>query len=436
MNNLKYDFSNLFADSIGEQHGLKQSDVEGLHDKAKKSHEKLSETRARGDIGFYDLPNDKANAEQILEVKKLICSRFENLVVLGIGGSALGVRCLENALLPPYYNMLPARGRRGCPRLFVCDNVDPDAFEPLLEILDWKQTCINVVSKSGRTTETISQFFMTKDILVRKFGGEKWRDHVIVTTDPNTGPLRRIAREEKLRSFSVPVNVGGRFSVLSSVGLLPAACAGVDIKALLDGAADAAKAYSEFDLENNPVYMNAVIHYLYDTLKSVRISVMMPYSSLLEKFSDWYAQLLAESLGKEGKGPTPVKAVGVTDQHSQLQLYMEGPRDKVLTILGVEQFERNTTLQKNLPEPFEYLSSHSLSEILKAEERATSNSLKEAGRPHLSLTMKKVDEYGLGALLMAYQIQIAYMGMLYDINPFNQPGVELSKKLTKEILSK
>lgn len=436
MDTLKYDFTNLFADSVGDANGLKQSDVEALHDKTSRAHEKLAETRKRGEIGFYDLPNDKTNVENILEMAKMVCSRFENILVLGIGGSALGTRCLESALLPLHYNMLPARGRRGCPRIFVCDNIDPDAFEPMLDFLDWKQTCVNVVSKSGRTTETIAQFFMAKDILIRKFGRERWRNHVIVTTDPNTGPLRRIAREENLRSFPVPVNVGGRFSVLSSVGLFPSACVGIDIKALLAGAADAADKYSNYNLEENSVYTNAILHYLFDELKKVRLSVMMPYSSGLEKFSAWYAQLLAESLGKEGKGPTPVKAVGVTDQHSQLQLFMEGPRDKVVTFVTVENFYNKTTLQPNLPEPFEYLSKHSLDEILKAEHTATSNALKEAGRPNLTVTLKKVDEYNLGALLMAYQIQTAYMGMLYDINPFNQPGVELGKKITKEILSK
>lgn len=436
METIKYNFSNVFADAVGEPYGLNKSDIESVHEKAKRAHEKLSDTKKRGDIGFYDLPEDKENIKNILEMAKLIGSRYENLLVLGIGGSALGLRCLEKALLPTEYNLLPARGRRGCPRLFVCDNVDPDEFEPLLEMLDWKQTCVNVISKSGRTTETMSQFLMVRDILIKKFGREKWGDHVIVTTDPNTGPLRRIAKEENLKSFPVPVNVGGRFSVLSSVGLLPAACVGMDISAILSGAEAMVKRCSEFNLEKNPAYVNAVIHYLFDIKKNARISVMMPYSSKLEKFSDWYVQLLAESLGKEGKGPTPVKAVGVTDQHAQLQLFMEGPRDKVITIVGLEEFSCETKLPNGISEPFEHLSGHSLREILQAEQNATSSALKEAGRPHVNLSMKKLDEYHLGALLMAYQIQIAYMGMLYDINPFNQPGVELSKKITKEILSK
>lgn len=435
MDTVKFDFSNLFTDSIGEASGLKKLDIDSLQDKARAAHEKLSQTRSRGEIGFYDLPDDTRNVEKILDTAKKVGSRYENLLVLGIGGSALGLRCLASALLPPNYNLLPARGRRGCPKLFVCDNIDPDDFEPLFDILDWKQTCVNVVSKSGRTTETMSQFFLVRELLIKKFGREKWRDHVIVTTDPNTGPLRRLAREEDLVSFSVPVNVGGRFSVLSSVGLLPAACVGIDIKALLAGAADMRDASGEFDLDKNSVYMNAVLHYLFDKLKGVRISVMMPYSSGLEKFSDWYAQLLAESLGKEGKGLTPVKAVGVTDQHSQLQLYMDGPVDKVITILGLKGFSRSTPLPQDMPEPFEYLSGKNLQTVLKAEEAATSRALKEAGRPHLALTVEKLDEYHMGALLMAYQIQIAYMGMLYEINPFNQPGVELGKKITKEILS-
>lgn len=436
METIKYDFSNLFADSVGKDHGIKQSDIDSVQVEAKSAHDKLAQTRSRGEVGFFDLPEDRKSTEDILDMAKRIGSRYENLLVLGIGGSALGMRCLADALLPAYYNMLPARGRRGCPKLYISDNIDPDEFEPLLDLLDWKQTCVNVISKSGRTTETISQFYLVRELLIKKYGREKWAEHVVVTTDPATGPLRTLAREEGLKNFPVPVNVGGRFSVLSPVGLFPAACCGIDIKMMLQGAADMRHRCSEFNLDTNPAYMNAVCHYLFDELKDISISVMMPYSSRLEKFSDWYAQLLAESLGKEGKGSTPVKAVGVTDQHSQLQLYMEGPRDKVITIAGVENFERGARLPGNMPEPFEYLSNHNLQEILKAEENATSSALKEAGRPHIKITLARLDEYNIGALLMAYQIQIAYQGMLYEINPFNQPGVELSKKLTKEILTR
>lgn len=435
MDTIKYDFSNLFVDSIGEEHGLKQKDITSFDKKAATAHERLSKARGRGEVGFYDLPGDAKNVEKCLETAKMVASRYENMLVLGIGGSALGLRCLADALLPANYNLLPARGRRGHPKIFICDNIDPDHFEPLLELFDWKQTCINVISKSGRTTETMAQFFMVRDILLKKFGRERWREHVVVTTDPNTGPLRRVAREEGLVSFAVPINVGGRFSVMSPVGLFPAACIGLDIRALLQGAADMAATCSVPDPDKNPAYMNAIAHYLFDQLKGIRISVMMPYSQGLERFSDWYAQLLGESLGKEKKGLTPVKAVGVTDQHSQLQLYMDGPTDKVITILGLDQFSCNTKLPLGLMEPFEYISGHSLKDILKAEEAGTSRALKEAGMPHLTVAMEKLDEYHLGALLMAYQIQIAYMGMLYEINPFNQPGVELGKKITRELLS-
>lgn len=436
MNTIKFDFENLFSGSVGEKYGLSRAEVEGFADKVRAAHERLAQTRSRGEIGFYDLPSDTENVDRILDTAKRICSRFENILVLGIGGSALGMKCLANALLPPYFNMLPARGRRGFAKLFVCDNIDPDGFEPIFELLDWKQTCVCVISKSGRTTETMAQFFLVKEILIKKFGREKWREHVVIITDPNTGPLRSIAKEEGINSFSVPVNVGGRFSVLSSVGLFPAACVGIDIKNLLAGAVDVLAHCSQPDLNSNPVYMNAVVHYLFDTVKNIRVSVMMPYADGLEKFSDWYAQLFAESLGKEGKGPTPVKALGVTDQHSQLQLYMEGPFDKLITLVTVEEFGKESRLPGNLSEPFEYLSNHSLSEILDAERKGTSGALKEAHRPHLTVTLKKLDEYNVGGLLMAYQIQIAFMGILYGINPFNQPGVELSKKITKEILTR
>lgn len=434
METIKFDFTGVFEDVIGGENGLSRAELDAQIDKAGAAHEKLAQTRSRGEIGFYDLADETGQIEKIQDMAKRVQSRYENLLVLGIGGSALGMRCLAQALLSPYYNSLPARGRNGCPKLYVCDNIDPDYFEPLFELLDWKQTCVNVISKSGRTTETMAQFFLVKDILVKKFGRDGWRDHVIVTTDPNTGPLRRIAREENLASLPVPINVGGRFSVLSPVGLLPAACCGININELLEGASDMVRRCSEPNIDNNPAYMNALIHYIFDSERRRNISVMMPYSDGLDKFSDWYSQLFAESLGKSGKGPTPVKALGVTDQHSQLQLYMDGPQDKVITIVGVGEFSHGTKLPRELHEPFEYLSEHSLIDVIKAEEKATIEALKQAFRPVVTLTLPKLCAYSMGQLFMAYQIQIAYAGMLYGINPFNQPGVELGKKITKEKL--
>jgi glucose-6-phosphate isomerase len=432
MDAIRYDFSGASSDVIGES-GIDDSLISKVSDRAASAFSKMSEAAKRGELGFLSLPDDIDVVERLESEATKLSSRFENLLVLGIGGSALGLKLIQEALLPPYYNLLPARGRRGYPRLFVCDNIDPDAFEPLLDILDWKQTAVSVISKSGTTTETISQFMRIKDILVKKYGKEKWVSYVYIITDPESGPLRRLATEEGIKSFSVPVNVGGRFSVLSPVGLFAAAATGVDIRSLLAGARDIRDASSSFSLES-PILKNAIIHCLYDESKGVNISVMMPYSERLRSFGDWYAQLLAESLGKEGKGMTPLPSVGVTDQHSLLQLYMDGPQDKLITILGVDEFARNERLPSDVPEAFSYLKGHSLAEILKAEENATVLALRKAKRPCIRVSIKKIDEYHIGALIMAYEIQVSFMGMFYGINPFNQPAVELGKRITKEIL--
>lgn len=434
MNNIKYDFNNLFSENIGDQSGIDKNLIDKYKDKSVSAHNRLMQARQRGEVGFYDLPDNVDEIQKIIEVSKRVRSKYENMVVLGIGGSALGLRCLSTSILSPYYNFMPAGGRGGCPRLFICDNIDPDSFEPLLQMLDWRQTCVCIISKSGRTTETISQFFLVRELLIKKYGREKWKDHVFIITDPKTGPLRRMANEENIETFNVPVNVGGRFSVLSSVGLFPAACVGLDINSLMDGARDMAKKCTLAEVEENPAYMNGLLNCIFNIEKKVNMSVLMPYADGLEKFSDWYAQLLGESLGKEGKGITPIKALGVTDQHSQLQLYMAGPNDKIITILGVDEFKHNSKLPSNMSEPFEYLSNHSFSDVINAERIATVKALTDAKRPLVLITVDKLNEYNMGALFMAFEIQVAYMGMLMGINPFNQPGVELGKKITKDIL--
>jgi glucose-6-phosphate isomerase len=269
-------------------------------------------------------------------------------------------------------------------------------------------------------------------MLKTRLGG-RWKDHVYVITDPEKGPLRRFVNEEKVQSFGVPPKLGGRYSVLSSVGLFPAACLGIDVEAVLDGATSVANACREADLETNPAYKDAAIAYILNQKKGKDILVMMPYADHLALFADWYAQLTAESLGKNGKGMTPVKALGSTDQHSQIQLYMDGPNDKLITILNVEEFKKNTAIT-HVFEAFDHLKGHGLGDILSASRKATTQALSIAKRPNITVTLPKVTPEAVGELFMHYEIFTAMMGALYQINPFDQPGVELGKKLTKEIL--
>jgi glucose-6-phosphate isomerase len=427
MANLKFDFSGAFAENIGNEHGITSDDIKRILPTLQ---------NIRIDFPFIRLASDKQLVNDIKYAADQVRCKFQNLVVLGIGGSALGLKTLAQAILPPYFNMLDTKSRGGAPRLFVCDNIDPDHFSALTKMLDWKETCVNVISKSGKTIETLAQFYIIRDILIKKLSARRWKEHTIITTDQNSGPLRTIAGEEKIPTFPVPQDISGRYSVLSAVGLFPAACAGIDIHSLLSGAADMANTCKDPNIENNPALKNAAIHYIMDTIKHHSISVMMPYSDSLALFADWYAQIWAESLGKKGAGPTPVKALGVTDQHSQLQLYMEGPNDKIITIVGAEKFRSKISIPDIASKENSYIGGRDLGEILSIEQKATTLALKQVSRPSITVTLPEISEYAIGQLIMLYQIQTAVSGKLYGINPFDQPGVELGKKLTREMLSR
>jgi len=431
---LNFDFSNCRAEVVGFEHGITQDDLKVVAPKIDSSHKQMQKWLSSGEAFFLDSPFEKGLAERLRLAAREVRDSFDNLVVLGIGGSSLGLKCLSSACLPPYFNDLDYKHRKNSPRLFVCDNIDPDSFSALLEILNLKETCFNVISKSGKTTETMAQFSMVLPILKTKFGN-RWKDHVFITTDPVSGPLRKFADEESVRTLDVPPKLGGRFSVLSSVGLFPAACLDIDIESVLDGAMAMVKRCKEISLETNPAYMNAVIFEIMRYIKKKNISVMMPYADHLALFADWYVQLFAESLGKEGKGMTPVKALGSTDQHSQIQLYMDGPNDKIITFLGVERFKKVNAITHPL-ESFDYIRGHSLGNILIASQKATTEALKVAKRPSITITLTDVCPKTMGELFMFYEISVAFMGALSQINPFDQPGVELGKRLIKDMLSK
>jgi len=434
---LKLDFDNLMSDAVGTSDGLTGSDISALAESTKMAHRRFGEWRHSQDAIFFDIVSDRSLTEGIAEKAEDVAANFDNLVVLGIGGSALGLRCAAQALLPPFWNLRSKQERRGRPRLFVCDNIDPESFAGLMGMLDISRTCFTVISKSGGTTETASQFLIAKSHLEEALG-DGWRKNVVAVTDPEKGILRQIVNDEGLASFPVPSMLGGRFSVLCAVGLFPAACVGIDIEGLVGGARSMAERCQADTLDENPAYKTGGFHYWFDAKKGKNMSVMIPYSDALSLASDWYAQLWAESLGKNGGGSTPVKALGATDQHSQVQLYMEGPKDKVFTFVGVERFrvDEKTTRISRPYDAYEYLDGKDMGTILKAEELATSRALASEGRPNMTVTMPEVDAEHLGEFFMLYETATAFAGALYGINPFNQPGVELGKRLTKEILGK
>ena len=433
---IKINFENLTADSIGNENGLTGDEFEGLFAMAPNAYKKLNNWRESKDALFYDITMDDGVLAGITDKANAIAERFENVVVLGIGGSALGLRAASEALLPPHWNVRSNEVRKGRPRLFICDNVDPESFAGLLDLIDIERTCFTIISKSGRTTEPAALFMLAMKQLKDKTG-DRWREHLVVITDPEGGELRPMVKEEGLTSFEIPPKLGGRFSVLSPVGLFPAACVGIDIESLVAGARNMAKRCSEATPQENPAYNIGASHYWYYLKKNKNISVMFAYSNALLMTADWYSQLWAESLGKKGLGQTPVRALGATDQHSQVQLYMDGPSDKIFTFIGVDKFrtKANDTLITNASEGFEYLDGHDLGAILKAEQKATTAALAKMGRPSLTVTFPEINAEHLGEFFMLYELATVYAGALYDIDPFNQPGVELGKKLTKEILT-
>jgi glucose-6-phosphate isomerase len=327
----------------------------------------------------------------------------------------------------------------------VADNIDPEGFNVLLDSLDVRKTVFNVISKSGATAETMSQFLIIHDRLKRDLGKTTLKDHLLISTDPTGGVLRKIVESLDINSLEVPPGVGGRFSVMTAVGLAPLAMAGVDIAGLLAGAG---LCQNEFGAEpmNNKAALFAGLNWYLSTKKKRPSLVMMPYADSLGQVADWFGQLWNESLGKgrllSGKeaatGQTAIKALGATDQHSQLQLYMEGPKDKTVCFLRTENFRNNVAIPKIFEEYPElaYLGGRSMGELINFEQRGTARALAASGRPNFTLSMPQVTPASLGYLMHMLEVATVISGVLYKIDPLDQPGVELGKKYTYGLMGR
>ncbi|MGA1841188.1 MAG: glucose-6-phosphate isomerase [bacterium] len=438
----RLDVNNMMADILGAGNGITVDMIKAVHKEVSSAHQQIKERRAEGKMGFTELPYQGETVDLINQTADNISKSFENFVVLGIGGSALGPIAIHTALLSDFYNFSISEKRKHRPRIFVLDNIDPDRIESLMDFLDDKldKTIFNVVTKSGGTAETLANFLVFRDRLRRRLRKDKVSDHFLVTTDPESGTLRQIAIEEGYQIVTIPKGVGGRFSVFTPVGLLPAAVAGIDIHSLLAGAREMDRLCQNEDIWENPAYLKGTLDYVADRSAGKKIQVMIPYSHRLRDVADWFRQLWAESLGKkynqEGKevyaGTTPVKALGVTDQHSQLQLYLEGPNDKVITFLSVEEHSHQTQIPRdfNDKEGVAYLGGHSVNELFEAERLATQFALLKAGRMTNTITLGRISPFTLGQLFYFFEMETAFAGFLYGINPFDQPGVEEGKRAT------
>jgi len=441
---IRFDYSNLMQEVIGKE-GISKKELSGYKSVSTRYRDEMKKEYESGGLKFLSLPFNKQYAKEALKFAKERINKYENFVVLGIGGSALGNIALLTALGHPYYNIVSKKERKGSPRIFILDNIDPDQFYGFLETIDIRKTLFNVVSKSGETAETMSQFLIIYDMLNRKLG-KKHKNNLVITTDASKGFLRKIIEKENYDSFVVPDGVGGRFSILTPVGLLSSAFAGIDINNLLKGAASIVEMFLKNDYLKNPTMLNAALHYHFDTQKGNNISVMMPYSYKLKDFADWYRQIWAESLGKKfnlkGKevftGQTPIKALGVTDQHSQVQLYTEGPNNKIFTFLSVDDFDNTIKIPKLFKEidGLAYLGNHSLNELMTFERIGTELALKAAKRPQCQILFPKVNAFTVGQFIMFYEIQTALSGKFYQINPYDQPGVEAGKKVAYALMGR
>lgn len=446
---IKLDYGNVVAEAVGPEHGIDLPNAWKAHQSrisAIVANLYATKDEPGGWKKWLNLGYDKNLADGLNRYAASVKGQYQDMVVLGIGGSSLGGKALLKALLDPNWNMLPDAERGGYPRFHFVENVDADYVASLLRILRPEKTLFLVITKSGTTPETMSALMIAREWLEKHLNPEQVKNHIVAITDAKKGILRGIADEEGYPTFEVPDDVGGRFSVFSAVGLLPAALCGVSLEAMQQGIRDLDKELQNPDIKANIAAQCALIHYLmYEKGKTE--AVFMPYSFRLSSVSDWFVQLWDESLGKkfdtEGrvvhKGPTAVRAEGVTDQHSQLQLFNEGPNNKLLTFIAVENPDEDVAIpgnQFNDIEALSYLSGKSLGRLMSAELEGTRTSLTRNQRPNLTLTLPKVDAYHFAQLLYLLEVQTAIMGDLLGINTFDQPGVEEGKIITKELMSR
>tara|TARA_B100001121_G_scaffold230037_1_gene203311 strand:+ start:4166 stop:5560 length:1395 start_codon:yes stop_codon:yes gene_type:complete len=443
MEMLHVDFSGCSRQRIGST-GLDPEDQAADHALLASLVRDLRDSDCSGMDGWRRLPHDplrNRHLDSVRETVDRIGDSVENLVILGIGGSALGAIAVQAALNPLTWNLLPAAERSG-PRLFVIDNVDPDLVAATLREVrrvdpGFERTIFNVVSKSGETAETAAQFAIVQSML-EGVDADAAARRIVATTDPRNGTLRRLADERGWTTLPIPDGVGGRFSVLSPVGLFPALMCGIDVEGLLDGAAAMDAVCLDEDPASNPAARLAWMLIAMER-HGRRNHVLMPYSNRLAPLADWYRQLWAESLGKRTAldgaivhaGGTPIRALGATDQHSQVQLYREGPDDKVFGLVALERHDERLPIpSRNDADSLQYLGGHDLADLLNAERRATEYAFAESARPSYTITIPRLDAPSIGQFIWLWQMTTAIAGGILGVDPYDQPAVETGKQAT------
>ncbi|WP_424002573.1 glucose-6-phosphate isomerase [Haloarcula salina] len=396
--------------------GIERDALDDLDERVADAHERIERGRADGEFGYasLNLP-ETTDADAIRDAVEPVTDA-ESVITVGIGGSALGARTITEALADD-----PGRH-------VVLDNVDPEHVERTLAGRSLADTAINVVSRSGTTAETLANFLVVR--AAYEDAGVDWTERIVVTTG-ESGPLRALADERDLPTLPVPEGVPGRFSALSAVGLVPPAVLGLDIEGLLDGGRAAAEDLAP-SLYDSPAYAYGAMCYALEE-RGASINAFMPYAERLESFGEWFAQLWAESLGKDGRGQTPARALGATDQHSQLQLYRAGPRDKVVTFVRPRE-RADVAIPDPDHEDLSYLSGTGLGDLIDAEYEATVASLPAADRPALEVEIDRLDAHSVGELLYAMEAACVLVGELAGVETFTQPAVEWGKNATRALV--
>lgn len=414
---MKFDYKNSF---------VKESEIKKYSKKLKKAHEMLTNKTGLGNdfLGWVNLEYDKEEIERVKEAAQKIRRNSDFLIVIGIGGSYLGARAVIEALSHSF---------KQTNVLFAGNNMSPDYLNDLLEFIDGRDFSINVISKSGTTTEPAISYSVLKEKLIEKYGRDGAAERIYITTDKEKGLLRKEAAIEGYETFIVPDNIGGRYSVLTPVGLLPIAVAGVDIDKLIFGAESAMVKYSS--MEDNDCYTYAAIRNILNK-KRKDIEILVNYEPKMHYFTEWWKQLFGESEGKDGKGIFPVGVDNTTDLHSMGQYIQEGKRIMFETVINIETPYRDYKLPPATAKELDFLTGKSLNEVNHNALQGTIAAHVNGKVPNLEIRIEKLDEYNLGWLIYFFEKACGISGYLLGVNPFNQPGVEAYKKEMFRLLGK
>lgn len=432
MSEIKFDYSDSFTDN---------EEIRAMEEFTHVAHNMLHNKTGLGKdfLGWLELPKeyDKKEFQKIKQVAEKIQNQSEVLLVVGIGGSYLGAKSTIEALTNSFHNDLDEDDRKTPKVYFAGNNISGRYLKHLVELVKDKDFSVNVISKSGTTTETAIAFRVFRDLLEKKYGEDGAKERIFATTDKQRGALKSLADEKGYETFIIPDNVGGRYSVLTPVGLLPIAVVGLDIDELMKGAFDGMKEYSKKDIESNTCYQYAIVrNCLYNKGKTTEI--LVDYEPSLSYVGEWWKQLYGESEGKNGKGIFPASVHFSTDLHSMGQFIQDGKKDFFETIINIENYEDDIDIpyvEKNL-DGLNYLSDKSFNYVNQKAYEATRMAHVDGNVPNLVITLDKLNEYNFGKLIYFFEKACGISGYLLGVNPFNQPGVEAYKKNMFALLGK